>query len=217
MANAENNGNNHEHAHKLKLFFKRKFEQEKIKSEIKKKEIIPTKKQKQKELNFDFDEKQYSLVDKNDVAVVSVKRIARKNEVDFLDKKKEKITNNKKKILRTKYEFLFEYQNIESYGTIFDNTIGPLEESNKRGQKMIDEKEMEKNKQLESLLLSKNNVLTEKGGYRGELKNNVSQDRSIKAQLMENYIEKQKELYSLKEYEESIVNKVIKETTIRPK
>ena len=216
MANAENNGNIDEHAAKLELFFNRKFEQDKIKRKIKKKDSPPTKKQK-KQLTFDFDEKQYRLTDKNDVAVVSVKRIARKNEVDFLGKKRDQITSNKKKILKTKYEFLFEYQNIESYGTIFDNEIGPLEESNKKGQKIIEEKEMEEKKQLESIHSSKNNFLAEKEGYRGELKNNVSQDRSIKAQLMENYIEKQSELYGLKEYEESAINKLIKETTIRTK
>ena len=211
---------NNKHVAALESFFKEKLNQEKIKHKLNKKrktEIDPEKKdklsKKYKELKFNLDDKECRLVDKNNVSFVTAKRIPQTNENDIIEKEENKIKKNNKKILNTKYNLLFEYENLENYESLFKSDIEPLEESNKKSEKRISSIEEKKDKKSNAYKTNIDNLIMEKNGYKEELKQDALVDKKIKTELMKNFIEKQSEIYNA--YMEDIEkNKFIKEINI---
>lgn len=211
---------NNKHVAALESFFKEKLNQEKIKHKLNKKrktEIDPEKKdklsKKYKELKFNLDDKEFRLVDKNNVSFVTAKRIPQTNENDIIEKEENKIKKNNKKILNTKYNLLFEYENLENYESLFKSDIEPLEESNKKSEKRISSIEEKKDKKSNAYKTNIDNLIMEKNGYKEELKQDALVDKKIKTELMKNFIEKQSEIYNA--YMEDIEkNKFIKEINI---
>tara|TARA_Y100000389_G_scaffold140468_1_gene138309 strand:+ start:247 stop:900 length:654 start_codon:yes stop_codon:yes gene_type:complete len=211
---------NNKHIAALELFFKEKLNQEKIKHKLNKKrktEIDPEKKKKlskkYKQLEFNLDDKEFRLVDKKNVSLVTAKRIPQADEKEIIEKEENKIKKNNKKILNTKYKLLFEYENLENYDSLFKSDIEPLEESNKRSEKKIGSIEEKKDKNSNAYKTNIDNLMIEKNGYKEELKRDALVDKKIKTDLMKNFIEKQSEIYNA--YMENIEkNKFIKEITI---
>ena len=204
---------NNEHSAKLKTFFKKKMTQDKIDRKIKKQEKVS---KKHKPLTFDFDQNQFRLVDKNDVAVLSVSRIAKRNTEELAAKNKTKIDKNKKEILKTKYQLLFEYQDIENYGNIYKDVIEPREEANKKYQKRVDQFENQKKEKLKDYQESLTRIRNQQEPVILELKSEESGSESInKAENMRSYIEHQSELYQLSR--ENYLNSLkIDESAIKP-
>lgn len=203
--------NTSDHSAKLESFFKKKITQEKINRKFKRHERVS---KKHKPLTFDFDQKQFRLVDKNDVAVVSVSRITKRNVEQLMLKNTSKIESNKKEILKTKYELLFEYQDIENYGNIYKDIIDPREESNNKYQKKIDQFESKKKEKMKEYQESFTNIHNQQEAFVYELKSEES-DHINKEENMRSYIEHQSELYELsrQHYLDSLN---IDETAVKP-
>lgn len=195
--NGNNNPNNAAgHSAKLELFFQSKMTQDKINRKILK-NLKVSKKQRQNKLSFDFDVKQFRLVDQNNVASVSVSRIAKKNESKLLNQNIVKLQKNKQQILKTKYELLFEYKNIEEFGAITSDIIEPLEESNKKSEKTIETIESRIQRELDDYISSRADIFLELDVLKEGLRNNVTPDKSVRIDFMTNYLEKRQELYEL--------------------
>lgn len=211
--NTNKKASNDDHSAKLKLFFKNKMTQDKINRKIRRQEKVS---KKHKPLTFDFDQKQFRLVDKNDVALLSVSRIAKRNVEEVVSKNKSKIEKNKKHILKTKYELLFEYQDIEKYENIYKDTIESREESNKKNQKNIEHFENQKKDKIKEYQESLTNIRNQQEPFVLELKNDESGNERInKDENMKNYIEYQCELYELSR-QHYLDNLNIDETAVKP-
>ena len=196
----EVNYNNNDHLAKLEFFFQKKIDQDKINRKIKNNKKV-SKKQRQNPLVFEFDSKQFRLVDKNGVASVSTPRIPKKNSLEQEQKYLDKLEKNKKKILKNKYELLFEYQDIENYANIYKETIEPLEESNKKSQGVIDTIKDKDKKETEQFNSSRDNITMELDTYKELLRNIEHQNKADRAEIISGFLEKQSELYTLnKEY-----------------
>jgi len=204
---------NNEHSAILKTFFIKKINQDKINRKIKKQKKVS---KKHKPLTFDFDQNQFRLVDKNNVAVLSVSRIAKRNTEELAIKNKTKIDKNKKEILKTKYQLLFEYKDIENYGNIYKDVIEPREEANKKYQKHIDQFENHKKEKMKDYQESLTRIHNQQEPVVLELKSKTGGNDSInKAENMQSYIEYQSELYQLSR--ENYLNSLnIDESAIKP-
>jgi hypothetical protein len=189
------NANNANHSAKLEMFFTKKMEQDKINRKIKKRKKVS---KKTKLLSFDFDKKQFRLVDENNVSSVSVSRTEKTSADQVMSVYSNQIQKSNKKILKTKYELLFEYQNIENYESIYETVIQQHELSKQKYGKIINDyktKTTEKLKEYENLRVN-NRVQQEP--YELELKSDEGGDKSInKTENMRSYIEYQSELYEL--------------------
>lgn len=205
--------NVHDYNAKLKLFFQTKKSHDKINRDLKRHKKVS---KRHKILTFDHDQKQFRLVDKNNVAVVSVSRIAKKNVEELVSKNKIKIEKNKKSILKTKYQLLFEYNDIEKYGNIYKDSIEPREESNHKYQKNIDQFENKKKHKIQEYEQSRRNILNQQEPFVIELNSEKGRSENInKAENMQSYIEYQSELYELsREYH--LNSLIIDETAVEP-
>lgn len=194
------NYNNGEHFAKLESFFQKKIEQDKINRKIKNNKKV-SKKQRQNPLVFDFDSNQFRLVDKNGVASVSTPRISKKNSLEQERKYHDKLGKNKKKILKTKYELLFEYEDIENYANIYKETIEPLEQSNKKGQGVIDAIKDKVKRETEEFNSAQDDIIMELDTYKELLRNIEHQNKDDRSEIISGFLEKQCDLYKLnKEY-----------------
>lgn len=194
------NYNNDDHLAKLEIFFQKKIDQDKINRKIKNNKKV-SKKQRQNPLSFEFDSKQFRLVDKNGVASISTPRILKKNTMEQEQKYVDKLGKNNKKILKNKYELLFEYQDIENYANIYKETIEPLEESNKNSQGVIDAIRDKVKQETEQFNTSRDNIIMEIDTYKELLRNTEHQNKADRAEIISGFLEKQSELYTLnKEY-----------------
>lgn len=195
--NINENKNATEHSANLEKFFSRKMEIDKINRKIKRHEKVSKKKQENR-LSFDFDSKQFRLVDKNNVASVSVSRIGKKNTEEMLKKYEKSVQKSRKKILKNKYELLFEYQNIENFDSIYKSIIQPHESSIKINEKTIEDYNNDEKEKMKELGDSRLRILEQQNLYESDLKSNKSGDKNInKREYMKGYIEHQNELYEL--------------------
>lgn len=199
-ANKQNINNNNDHFAKLEIFFQKKIDQEKINRKIKQNKKV-SKKRKENILSFEFDSNQFRLVDKNGVASLSAMRIGKKNSVEQEEKNNTLIENNKRQILKNKYELLFEYQDIENYTNIYKDVIEPLEELNKKEQSIVDAIQSEEKLEIGTFNSSRDNIKMEIDAYKELLHNTENQNKADRHEMITGYIEKQSELYTLsKEY-----------------
>lgn len=196
MNNIENVNNNNDYLSNLEKFFRKKLEQDKINRKIKNKKKI-SKKQSQNQLVFDFDEKQFRLVDKNGVASISIPRINKKNSLEQEKNIQDKLDKNKRNILKTKYDLLFEHKDIENYANIYKESIQPLEESIKNGQEVIDTIKGKIERETEDFNSSRDNIIMEIDTYKESLRNTQYQTKTDRAEIISGYLEKQSELYTL--------------------
>ena len=194
----------------LTLFFQKKMAKDILNRQLKKDGKI------HKLLTFDFDRNQFRMVNKNNVAVMSAKRTAKRNVEELISKNKFKIENNKRDILRTKYNLLFEYYDVENYENIYKDTIEPREESNKKYQNHIDRLQNKKKDKVKKYQESYTNIRNQQEPYVIELKNEDNGSKNInKAENMRNYIEYQSELYNLSN-NYHFENQQIDETAVKP-
>lgn len=206
--------NNNDYLAKLELFFQKKIDQDKINRKIKQNKKVS--KKKQNPLVFEFDSNQFRLVDKNGVASLSVARVSKKNSSEEQEKNNMIIQKNKRKILKNKYELLFEYQDIENYANIYKDNIQPLEELNKQGQAVIDAINNKTKSETETFNTTRDNIKIEIDAYKELLHNTNHQNKQDRQEIMKGYIEKQSELYALNKEYHSNIHK-INEMTVKLK
>ena len=140
-------------------------------------------------------------------------RVSKKNSLEQEQKNNAIIEKNKKKILKIKYELLFEYQDIENYTNIYKDSIVPLEELNKTGQSIIDAIQGEKKLQTETFNSSRDNIKMEIDAYKELLHNTENQNKEDRLEMISGYLEKQNELYTLNKEQHINSNKISEMST----
>lgn len=195
--NKNKSKNTTDHSANLEMFFSRKFEVDKINRKIKRHQKV-SKKKRENQLAFDFDKKQFRLVNANYAAVVSVSRIEKRNAEDLMEKYKSTIQKRKQKILKKKYELLFEYQNIEDFESIYKNSIQPDESYIQLHEKTLEEYKKELQEKENDFEKAREHILKQQEPYEIELKSSKDGDTNInKTENIKNYIEQQQQLYEL--------------------
>lgn len=189
-----------EYQSKLNLFFKKKSKIDKISRQIKSnaRKKIP---KNFEELKFVSTNQEFKLTNKNDVAMLTIKRFKKRNIREILHEVKHEIQNDRNHVLMIKFNLLFEYAKIEDYETIFRDQIEPRESKTKKNEKHV----TKMTKVLESKKIStktqEQNLSLEIGAYKDELRNISDTDKTSKKEIMKLLIEKQKELFDIKKEE----------------
>jgi len=206
--------NNAGYGAKLQTFFTKKLKHDKINRAIKMHKKV-SKKQIKNQLFYNFDKKQFRLVDKNKLASITAPRIEKENVEEIMEANEKMVDESKKIILKTKYELLFEYKDIENYTEIYNNIIAPSEAANDTYQKEIDDFKKKKDNKTKEYQKMREDILLDIDSTKNEIKNQIGGDIVFnKAESMNEYIQKQYELYELNKqhYLDSLV---INETAIK--